>query len=567
MKRLSTLCLLAAGFFIPGQAHQARPTVLDSVYAPLKVATPPSDAYIGFSLLDNGEIRHYNYGEQAVAGTVYLASTDHGLTWKRVNRPKEMPFADCQSPVSKEYIRLVDMGAMGVYCIRTSGGLTGGRTLTKVADRNSIMIKPPVFIRNGKRIVVAAHGGVTPKGCYTYFSDDDGLTWKCSNTVTSPDHQGGGFHKGIRWNHGAVEPTVVELKDGTLWMLMRTSQDFHYQAFSKDGGQTWGESEPSPFYGTITMPTLGRLADGRLLLFWCNTTPLPEKEGTDGVWDDVFTNRDVTHVAVSDDDGKTWKGFRELYMDPMRNDIDYAVHGGGIDRGVHQAQFVEVAPGKVLASIGQHPLHRAMMMFDVNWLYEKSRFNDFTDSLSQWSTFNYMNGIKGHCAYNRIQGCMLEPHPRKEGRQVLHLTYRPDASLVADTRGAVWNFPAMKKGTFTVSLRIPEGSHSVSLLLNDRWMNPSDTVARYQSMYELPLTRKQLGVKDDRWHEVSLEWDLLQKHPQARVRVDGRLRPLRLPLKNKSQNGISYVHFIAPPAEANPGVYLEWVRAEADGAI
>lgn len=141
------------------------------------------------------------------------------------------------------------------------------------------------------------------------------------------------------------------------------------------------------------------------------------KGGTDGVWDDVFTNRDVTHVAVSDDDGKTWKGFRELYMDPMRNDIDYAVHGGGIDRGVHQAQFVEVAPGKVLASIGQHPLHRAMMMFDVNWLYEKSRFNDFTDSLSQWSTFNYMNGIKGHCAYNRIQGCMLEPHPgRKVGK-------------------------------------------------------------------------------------------------------------------------------------------------------
>ena len=89
MKRLSTLCLLAAGFFIPGQAQQARPTVLDSVYAPLKVATPPSDAYIGLSLLDNGEIRHYNYGEQAVAGTVYLSSTDHGLTWKRVNRPKE----------------------------------------------------------------------------------------------------------------------------------------------------------------------------------------------------------------------------------------------------------------------------------------------------------------------------------------------------------------------------------------------------------------------------------------------------------------------------------------------
>ena len=109
MKRLSTLCLLAAGFFLSGQAQQARPLVLDSVCAPLKVATPPSDAYIGLSLLDNGEVRHYNYGEQAVAGAVYLSSADHGLTWKRVNRAKEMPFADRQSPVSKEYIRLVDM--------------------------------------------------------------------------------------------------------------------------------------------------------------------------------------------------------------------------------------------------------------------------------------------------------------------------------------------------------------------------------------------------------------------------------------------------------------------------
>ena len=81
MKRLSTLCLLAAGFFIPGQAQQARPTVLDSVYAPLKVATPPSDAYIGLSLLDNGEIRHYNYGEQAVAGTVRALSVRSIFVW------------------------------------------------------------------------------------------------------------------------------------------------------------------------------------------------------------------------------------------------------------------------------------------------------------------------------------------------------------------------------------------------------------------------------------------------------------------------------------------------------
>lgn len=560
MKIISFVCILA-GLVLQVQAQPYKPSVIDSIIAPVCVATQPSDAYIGLSLLENGEIRHYNYGEQAGSGTFYLSSSDKGLTWKKVPYAKEMLFADRQSPVSKEYIRLVNMGNMGVYCIRTVGGINGGRTLTKVTDTSSIMIKPPVFIRQGKRIVVAAHGGVTPKGCYTYVSDNDGQTWQQSNVVTSPDHKGGGFHKGIRWNHGAVEPTVVERNDGTLWMIMRTSQDRHYEAFSKDGGLTWSESQPSKFYGTITMPTMGRLADGRLLFFWCNTTPLPEAEGTNGVWDDVFTNRDVTHVAISEDDGKTWTGFRELYMDPLRNVSDYATRGGGIDRGVHQAQFVEVAPGKVLASVGQHPLHRAMLLFDVDWLYEKERFNDFTDSLKQWSTFNYIKGIKGHCAYNRIEGCTLEAHPEKAGKQVLHLQYKPDASLVADTRGAVWNFPAMQKGTFTTRLRIPEGSKQVSLLLNDRWFNPSDTVARYESMYQLNLDRKQLGITDDRWHEISIHWNLLQKKAVARVQVDGKNRNLRLPLRNPSEAGISYVHFIAPPAEVNPGIYVEWVKA------
>lgn len=552
---------MLAGFFLQVQAQPSIPSAIDSVVAPVYVTTSPSDAYIGLSLLENGEIRHYNYGEQAGAGTFYLSSMDKGLTWKKVPYAKEMLFADRQSPLSKEYIRLVNMGDMGVYCIRTVGGIRGDRTLTKVSDTNSIMIKPPVFIRDGHRIVVAAHGGVTPKGCYTYLSDDDGKTWRQSNVVTSPDHKGGGFHKGIRWNHGAVEPTVVELNDGTLWMIMRTSQDVHYEAFSKDGGLTWSESQPSPFYGTITMPTMGRLADGRLLFFWCNTTPLPEVEGTNGVWDDVFTNRDVTHVAISEDDGKTWTGFRELYMDPLRNTSDYAIRGGGIDRGVHQAQFVEPAPGKIVASIGQHPLHRTMVVFDVDWLYEKERFNDFADSLKQWSTFNYIKGIKGHCAYNRINGCTLEAHPEKAGKQVLHVQYKKDDSLVADARGAVWNFPAMQQGTFTTGIRIPQGSSQVSLLLNDRWFNPSDTVACHQSMYELKLDRKKLGIKDDGWHEISINWDLSKKNAFARIRVDGKNRNLRLPLKNQSKAGISYAHFIAAPAEANPGIYVEWVKA------
>lgn len=565
MKRLSLACLLA-GFALHAGAQV--PATLDEVWAPVQVATPPSDAYIGLSLLSDGEIRHYNYGEQAEPGTFYLSSRDGGLSWRKVPHARSMPYADRRSPLSGEYLRLANMGAQGVYCIRTEGGIDGDRTLTRVSSTPSIMIKPPLFVRGGRRIVVAAHGGVEPKGCYTYVSDDDGRTWRRSNTVTSPDHAGGGFHRGIRWNHGAVEPTVAELADGRLWMLVRTSQDRHYEAFSDDGGLTWGASRPSRFYGTITMPTLGRLADGRLLLFWCNTTPLPELPTADGVWDDVFTNRDATHVAVSEDDGRTWIGYRELRLDPLRNTSDYARNGGGIDRGMHQAQFVEVAPGKVLASIGQHPLHRALVLFDVGWLYEKERFDDFSDSLAGWSVFNYVRGIEGHCSYNRVAGCRVVSHPEKQGRRVLDLHYEADTTLVSDVRGAVWNFPAMRRGRFSASLRIPEGCERVSLLLNDRWFNPSDSVARYEAMYELPLDRRQLGIGDDAWHEVVLEWDLTRDEtPEARIRVDGRLRRRRLPLRNASADGICYAHFIALPTQQQrqpgAGICVERVEARA----
>lgn len=544
---------------------QQLPQSIDSVFGPVKVAVGPSDAYIGLSRMPDGELRHYNYGEQADMGSFYLSSRDNGMTWKRVNYPGEMPMADVQSPISGEWIRLLNMGPYGVYCIRSKGGERGDRIVTKVSDIGSIMIKPPVFIRDGHRIVVAAHGGVNPKGSYTYVSDDDGATWQRSNTVITPDHTGGGHHKGIRWNHGAVEPTVIELNDGRLWMLVRTPHDRHYESFSDDGGLTWSEAQPSPFYGTITMPTLGRLADGRMLLFWCNTTPLPELPTATGVWDDVFTNRDVTHIAISEDDGKTWIGFRELSMDPLRNESDYALRGKGKDRGMHQAQFVEVAPGKIVAALGQHPLHRRIVAFDVDWIYEGERADSFADGLDNWSTFNYINGIKGHCAYNRINGVETVPHPDRDGNSVMSLRYVRADSLVSDVRGAVWNFPAMRSGEFSTSVKIPDHSESVSLVLNDRWFNPSDTVARYDGIYHLRLDRKALGIKDNEWHTITLKWDLDAKTPSAAVLVDGR-RKTKLPQLNQSQHGISYVHFLAEPGENkdsvnNPGILIERVSA------
>ena len=72
---------------------------------------------------------------------------------------------------------------------------------------------------------------------------------------------------------------------------------------------------------------------------------------------------------------------------------------------------------------------------------------------------------------------------------------------------------------------------------------------------------RQLGIRDDKWHEVTISWDLTKKNAPARIQVDGKKRNLRLDLKRPTLHGISYAHFMACPAEENPGIYVEWVKA------
>jgi len=126
-------------------------------------------------------------------------------------------------------------------------------------------------------------------------SADGGATWRQSAGI---DLGGAGHHS------GALEPAVAELKDGRLWMLIRREKTF-WQAFSTDGGLSWGEATPTE---TTTPLGLGgapasliRLASGRLALAWnprVETPPNPEP------WQAI--GRSTLAVALSEDDGKTW---------------------------------------------------------------------------------------------------------------------------------------------------------------------------------------------------------------------------------------------------------------------
>ena len=139
---------------------------------------------------------------------------------------------------------------------------------------------------------------------HTFVSADDGKTWTKSNMI---DLGGHGDHD------GAFEGTLAELRDGRLLMLLRTSLDEFWKAYSSDGGRHWRVFEPSGIDASNSPGHLVRLASGRLVLVWNRLYRRGENSirRTDEYWTFVSEHpsswmRDQLSIAFSDDDGETW---------------------------------------------------------------------------------------------------------------------------------------------------------------------------------------------------------------------------------------------------------------------
>lgn len=555
--------------------------------APRVVGTPPADAGRGLVRVSANEIRHYD-GDRRRPG--FLVSRDNGGTWKYEKTgadyppnygglAKESP-AFVKNPNTGEFIRVQPIRG---HVFLSKGGLDGqwvavtqdGGTSDKWRERRDDLLaipgimRTPLFIDDGKRIVLPSHGN----GTTMWLSDDGGLSWRPSKTVIqSPPHAIGGIHKGLRWQNIAVEATVVELKDGTLWALLRTSQDDHYESFSRDRGETWTDGRPSRFAATITMPTLGRLPDGRLLVLWTNQSPLPELATATGRGEDAFTNRDTLHAAISDDEGRTWSGFREVGLDEHRDRADYATWGGSQDRGNHQAEFVPLDENRVLIAYGQHAKHRRLAIMDTRWLLEKKRSGNFKNGAGDWLHHTFLPVPRGHCAYHRKPAAKVVPHPSKPDVKVLDIRFMDDPALVnaasgADYRagGAAWNFPAGNTGRAIVRFRLPSGSGGAHLSLMDRLFAACDITAPDFAAYTLRLAPGEklgsLNLKPDTDHALLLEWSGTESGGTCRISLDGKAA-CALPLKSPAPNGLSYLHFIAAGGKPGPAIQIESVAAE-----
>lgn len=588
----------------------------EKIFAPLIVGVPPHDADRNMMVLPDGEIRIYGnscHPQARSAEEVFpavLKSRDHGLNWWMEPVTGLTPGATVRSPWSgtwltvfcyagihhpKHRIDVVDRifeqeKEPGVYFFRADSP-DGFFEVKRILPEFHQIQRQPIALEKYHRWLVP-YQYREGKGAYHWgvlLSDDDGENWRKVEAAAPPVPGVLPGHEGLRWIHCGCEPVVAECPDGRLYALLRCANNEHYESFSCDGGETWSEPVPSRFYAVATMPGLYRLSDGRMLAVWNNTVPLHEVDhrtqlgGNDpdiieGVWEDVFTNRDALHAAISPDGGKTWHGFREILLNPARNDGDFRSvfwpEYDGLDKSVHQNQVIELPDGNILVSAGQNPVSRRLLIFDPDWLLEQERTEDFKHGLRDVSIHQfvkspaggYRKGGVGHCSYNRRPGATLMPHPDRDDVEVLLIGRHTDDRLVSDLEGVAWNFPASEKGIVTLRLRECAGSDGCRFILTDRWINPSDPHAEEYALFSAELKADgsiaDAGEKlsPDTWYDMTLAWDL--SAGLCRILCNNKeIAQTKQCLK--TLNNISYLHIQTLADKTDPhGVMFESFRKE-----
>ena len=307
------------------------------------------------------------------------------------------------------------------------------------------------------------------------------------------------------------------------------------------------------------------MPDGRIIVLWNNCESPPAHEGAG-----VYVNRDALHAAVSDDEGKTWRGFREIYRDPHENETP-----PNTDRGsAYPTPPVWTGPvgpgGRFVVLTGQGVGRRNLVSVDPRWLTLTHAEDDFSGGgdkggLDQWITFKPIGPAKRYRRC-RIPGAPLVAHPDKAGAKVLHLR-KPDEH---DADGAVWNFPNGVAGTLTLRLRVNSGFGGAAVSLNDRSFKPTDDNSERLAVFGIkiePDGRITGGPKLslDAWHTLGFTWNL--KNESCTLSIDGK-EAMALKQRNATGNGISYLHLRAKATEIDRhGFYVESVAADIDDPV
>lgn len=177
----------------------------------------------------------------------------------------------------------------GVWAIATDDSGSANPVWTApVRLCDGIMMNRPTVLSTGEWLICSAHW-FREGSAGVVASEDRGRTWTWRGQATVPDPA----------DRNCDEHMIVERRDGTLWMLVRTRYGIG-ESISSDGGRTWPPVTPTTIAHTASRFFIRRLKSGRLLLV---------KHGN--ILEN--TGRSLLKAFVSDDDGRTWS--RELLLD------------------------------------------------------------------------------------------------------------------------------------------------------------------------------------------------------------------------------------------------------------
>jgi sialidase-1 len=161
-----------------------------------------------------------------------------------------------------------------------------GVTLNKptVLSTGEWMLPISLDQRPGFRMFKGCFQELDPlRGANVFVSKDQGVSWDRRGAVRFPNPD---------WH----EHMIVERKDGSLWMLARTSKGI-MQTTSTDGGKTWATpSQPANIRQPNARFHVRRMKSGRILLI---------KHG-DKI--DAHKGRVQLSAWLSEDEGHTWQG-------------------------------------------------------------------------------------------------------------------------------------------------------------------------------------------------------------------------------------------------------------------
>ncbi len=173
---------------------------------------------------------------------------------------------------------------LGVWCIETSEPDAANPKWSqprRIGD--GVMMCKPLVLSSGEWALPISKWKEHDHSAQMIVSTDAGKSWSPRGACNVP--------KDVRQFD---EHMFVERKDGSLWLLVRTTYGIG-ESVSTDRGKTWPDLKPSSILHTPSRFFISRLASGNLLLV--KHGPL-----------DTRTSRSHLTAYLSKDDGKTWTG-------------------------------------------------------------------------------------------------------------------------------------------------------------------------------------------------------------------------------------------------------------------